>query len=64
MGLTIYRLCADLTVELLLNFLLYNIPAFFCVRNNALGAVLHACGKSGIDTRAIEEEEWAIAEKA
>jgi hypothetical protein len=64
MRLTICRLCAALTVELLLNFFLDNIPAFFCVRHNALGAVLHSCGKSGIDTRAIKEEEWTVAKKA
>ena len=36
-----YMLCTALTVELLLHFFLDNIPAFFCVRNDALGTVLH-----------------------
>jgi len=34
------------------------------VWNDALGAVLHSCGKGGVIARTVEEEKGAVAEKA
>jgi hypothetical protein len=53
-----------LTIELFLHLFLDDVPAFFCMRHNAGGAVLHARGKSRIVARAVEEKEWTVAEKA
>jgi hypothetical protein len=53
-----------LVIKLLLKFILDDIPALAGVWDDAAGTVLQACGQDAEITRAGEEKERAVAEKA